>query len=67
MFGYFHQYHIEILLGDFNAMGRDGICEQTIGKDSSHKDTNDNGVRIVHTAAPKSLIVKEYQVPTPKY
>jgi hypothetical protein len=36
------------LLGDFNAkVGRDDIFKPTIGKESLHKISNDNGIRVV--------------------
>jgi hypothetical protein len=34
------------MLGDFNAeLGREDIFKQTIGNESLHEDSNDNGVR----------------------
>jgi len=45
VFDHFRKYHIKILLGDFNTkVGRDNIFKQTIGNDSLHQDSNDNGV-----------------------
>jgi len=42
---------LEILLGDFNAkVGIQNIFKPTIGNDSFHQDSNDNGVRIVNFA-----------------
>jgi len=39
------------VLGDFNAkVGRENIFKPTIGNDSLHQDSNDNGVRIVNFA-----------------
>jgi hypothetical protein len=36
---------------DFNAkVGRENIFKPTIGNDSVHQDSNDNGVRIVNIA-----------------
>jgi hypothetical protein len=41
-------YHTKILLGDFNAkVGRENIFKLTIGNESLHQDSNDDGVRIV--------------------
>jgi len=38
-------------LGDFNAkVGRDNIFIPTIGNESLHQDSKDNGVRIVNFA-----------------
>ena len=38
---------MKIILGDFNIkVGRDNIFKPTIGNESLHQDSNDNGVRI---------------------
>jgi hypothetical protein len=51
VFDHFPKYHMKILLGDFNAkVGRENIFKPTIGKESLHQDSNDNGVRIVKFA-----------------
>ena len=48
VFDHFPEYHKKILLGVFNAKaGRESIFKPTIGNDSLHQDSNDNGVRIV--------------------
>jgi hypothetical protein len=48
VFDNFPKYHIKILLGDFNEkVGRENIFRPTIGNESLHHDSNDNGVRIV--------------------
>ena len=41
------KYHMKILLGGFVKVGRKNIFKPTIGNDSLHQDSNDNGVRIV--------------------
>jgi hypothetical protein len=42
---------MKILLGDFNAkVGRENIFKTTIGQESLHQDSNDNGVRLVNFA-----------------
>jgi hypothetical protein len=42
---------MKILLEDFNAkVGRENIFKPTIGNESLHQDSNDNGVRIVNFA-----------------
>jgi hypothetical protein len=49
VFNKFPKYHMTILLGDFNAkIGRKDIFKPTIGNESLHKISNDNGVRIVN-------------------
>jgi hypothetical protein len=47
VFYHFPKYHIKILLGDFNAkLGREDTFKPTIGNESLHEDSNDNGVRV---------------------
>jgi len=49
VFYHFLQYHMKILLEDFNAkMGRENIFKPTIGDKSLHQDINGNGVSIVN-------------------
>jgi hypothetical protein len=46
---YFPQYHMKILLEDFNAkMGRENIFKPTTGNESLHQDINGNGFNIVN-------------------
>jgi hypothetical protein len=50
---------MKILLGDLNSkVGREGIFKPTIGNESLHEISNDNGVRIVNFATSKKPIVK---------
>jgi hypothetical protein len=59
VFGQFPRHDMKILLGDFNAkVGREGIFKLTVGNESSHEISNDNGVRIVNFAISKNLVVK---------
>jgi len=47
VFDNFPLYHTKIPLGDFNAeMGRENIFKLTIGNESLHQYSNNNGVRI---------------------
>ena len=39
-------------------MGRDDIFKPTVGNESLHQDSNDNGVGIVNFATLKDLVVK---------
>jgi len=58
VFDHFPKYHMKILLGDFNAkVGRENIFKPTIGNESLHQDSNDNGVRIVNFATSKNLVI----------
>jgi hypothetical protein len=59
VFDHFPKYHMKILLGDFNAkLGREDTFKPTIGNESLHKVSNDNGVRAVNFATSKDLVVK---------
>jgi len=50
-FEHFPKYHTKILLGDFNVkVGSKNIFKPTIGNESLHQDSNDNGVRVGHFA-----------------
>jgi len=56
VFDHFPKYHIKMLLGDFNEKeGRENIFKPTIGQESLHQDSSDNGVRLVNFATPKNL------------
>ena len=64
VFYHFPKYHTKILLGDFNAkVGREIIFKPTIGQESLHHDSNDNGVRLVNFATSKNLVVKSTMFP----
>jgi hypothetical protein len=57
VFDHFPKYHMKILL-DFNAkVGREDTFKLTIGNESLHQDSNDNGVRVTNFAASKNLVV----------
>jgi hypothetical protein len=50
-FDSFPKYHTQILLGDFNAeLGREVIFKLTLGNESVHHISNDNGVRMANFA-----------------
>jgi hypothetical protein len=64
VFHQFPRYDTKILLGDFNAkVGREGIFKPTIGNESSHEISNDNGVRVVNFVTSKNLVVKSTVFP----
>jgi len=64
VFDNFPKYHTKILLGDFNAkVGKENIFKPTIGRESLHQHSNDNGVRIVTFATSKNLVVKSTMFP----
>src|SRR5215470_15754843 len=55
---------MKILLGDFNSkVGREGTFKLTIGNESLHQDSNDNGVRVVNFVTSKTLVVKSTMFP----
>ena len=55
---------MKILLGDFNAeVGREKIFKPTIGNESLHQYSNDNGVRIVNFCNIGNSVVKSTMFP----
>jgi hypothetical protein len=59
VFDKFSKYHMEMFLGDLIAtVGRVDIFKPTIGNDSLHEISNNNGVRVVNFITSKNLIVK---------
>jgi endonuclease/exonuclease/phosphatase family metal-dependent hydrolase len=64
VFDKFCKYHINILLGDFNAKaGREDIFKPTVENESVHEISNDNGVRAVKYSTCKNLTVKSTMFP----
>ena len=64
VFDHFPKYHMKILLGDFNAkVGRENVFKPTIGNESLHQHSNDNGVRIVTFATSRNLVMKSTMFP----
>ena len=64
VFYHFPKYVMKILLGDFKAkVGRENIFKPTIGNDSLHQGSKDNGVRIVNFATSKNLNFKSTMFP----
>ena len=64
IFDHFPKNDVKILLGDFNAkVGRENIFKPTIGQESLHQDSIDNGVRLVNFATSKNLLVKSKMFP----
>jgi hypothetical protein len=60
----FLKYHIKVLLGDFNdKVGREDIFKPTIGNESLHSISNDNGVRVVNFATSKNLTANSRMFP----
>ena len=55
---------MKILLGHVNTkLEREDIFKLTIGNDSLHQESNDNGFRIVNFATSKSVVVKTTMFP----
>jgi hypothetical protein len=64
VFDKFPKYHMKILLEDFNAeVGREDIFKLTIGNESLHAISNDNGIRLVNFAPSETLRVKSTMFP----
>jgi hypothetical protein len=64
VFDKFPKYHMKSLLEDFNAkVDREDIFKPTVGNESSHEISNDNGVRLVNFATSKNLRVKSMMFP----
>jgi hypothetical protein len=64
VFNQFPRYDMKILLGYFNAkVDREDIFKPTIGNESSHEISNDNGIRVVNFATSKNLVVKSTMFP----
>lgn len=52
------RYAIKIILGDMNAkIERENIYRPTIGKESLHSISNDNGARLIHFAMSNGIII----------
>jgi hypothetical protein len=59
VFDKFPKYHTKILLGDGNAkVDREDIFKQTIGNESIHEISNDNGIRLVNFATSENHRLK---------
>jgi hypothetical protein len=59
VFNLFPRYDVKMLLGGFNAkVGSENIFKLTIGNQSLHEISNDNGVREVNFATSKNLVAK---------
>jgi hypothetical protein len=68
IFDKFPKYHMKILLGDLNAkVGREDIFKLTIGNESLHEISNDNGVIVVNFATSKKSHCQKYNVPTSQH
>jgi hypothetical protein len=63
IFDKFPKYHMKILLGDLNAKVGKDIFKPTIGNESLHEISNDNGVRVINFATTTNLIVKSTMFP----
>jgi hypothetical protein len=59
VFDHFPRYDMKILLDDLSVkVGREDIFQAMIGNESSHKISNDNGVRVANFATSKNLVVR---------
>jgi hypothetical protein len=64
VFSHFLKYHMKFLLDLDAELGREDTLKPTIGNESLHEDSNDNGVRVVNFVTLKDLVVEktEYMV-----
>jgi hypothetical protein len=59
VFDQFSEYHMNILLGNFNTkIGKEDIPKPTIGNESLHETSNDNRVRVANFATLKNVAVE---------
>jgi hypothetical protein len=59
VFNQFPEYHMKILLGDFNEkVGREDISDSKTGNERLHEISNNNGVTEVNFTSSKNLIHK---------
>jgi hypothetical protein len=63
VFDTFRKYHMKILLEFNTAVGREDIFKPTIGNESLHEISNDNGVRVVNFAKSENLTAKSKMFP----
>jgi hypothetical protein len=58
VFDKFPEYHMKILLGDFNAkVDRQHICKLTIANERLHEISNNNGIRLTNFASTTASVV----------
>ena len=63
VFNDFPNYHIKMILRDFNAeVGRENVFKSAIQNESLHQGSND-GVRIVNFTTSKKFVVKSMMFP----
>jgi hypothetical protein len=64
VFDKFLKYYMEILLGDFNAkVSRQDIFKPTVGNESLHEISNDNGAILINFATSENVRVKSTTSP----
>ncbi|KAL4083660.1 hypothetical protein QTP88_028976 [Uroleucon formosanum] len=57
-------YSIKIVLGDFNAkIGKEEVYRPTIGRDSLHDTSNDNGTRLINFCMTNGMVLSSTYFP----
>jgi hypothetical protein len=55
---------IKIILGDFNAkVGKENVYKRTVGNESLHNETNNNGIKLIQFVISKGLNVRSTVFP----
>lgn len=58
------RYCIKVRVGDFNAqVGKEMMFRPTIGKDSLHETSNDNGSKLINFAISRELVISSTYFP----
>jgi hypothetical protein len=59
---------VRIILGDFNSqVGSENRGRMVVGRDSLHKESNDNGLRLIGLAAALNMVIGSTTFPHKMY
>ena len=52
------KHDVKLIIGDLNAqIGKEAIYYPTAGKEAFHQESNENGKRLIHLAAPRKMVI----------